>query len=113
MIEYKLAPALLTIWNLTVYSENPEPPDLLDLTVVAVCLNSSFDSLGVLAPGLSQNEMSGSVPSQHMVMPQSEVFGSQNMILPQNDVFSTVLLQNEAFEIAIFYVHNPPYTQKW
>ena len=91
---------------LSVYSESPDPPDPLDLTVVAVCPNSSSDSLGVLAPVLSENEMSGSVLSLNrvlpqnevyrtIVLPQSEVFGSQNVILPQNEVFKTVLPQNE------------------
>src|SRR5882762_5544746 len=95
---------LLLLVVLSAYSESPqqgEPPDPLDLTVVAVCPNSSSDSLGVLAPVLSQNEMSGSVLFQTIVLPQSEVFGSQNMILPQNEVFRTVLLQNEAFEIVL------------
>ena len=97
---------------LSVYSESPDPPDPLNLNVVAICLNSSSDSLGILAPVLSQNEMSGSVLSQNrvlpqnevyrtIVLPQSEVFGSQNVILPQNEVFRTVLLQNEAFEIVL------------
>ena len=152
----QIQPTLFTIWNsggcvavlshmnfyymfllllvvLSAYSESPqqgEPPDPLDLTVVAVCPNSSSDSLGVLAPVLSQNEMSGSVLFQNrvlpwnevyrnivlpqsemfgsqnevyrtIVLPQSEVFGSQNMILPQNEVFRTVLLQNEAFAIVL------------
>jgi len=70
-----IQPTLFTIWNsggcvavlshmnfyymfllllvvLSAYSESPqqgEPPDPLDLTVVAVCPNSSSDSLGVLA----------------------------------------------------------------
>jgi hypothetical protein len=106
---------LLLLVVLSAYSESPqqgEPPDPLDLTVAAVCPNSSSDSLGVLAPVLSQNEMSGSVLSQNrvlpqnevyrtIVLPQSEVFGSQNMILPQNEVFRTVLLQIEAFEIVL------------
>ena len=100
---------------LSAYSESPqqgEPPDSLDFNSVVVCPNSSSDPLGVLAPVLSQNEMSGSVLSQNrvlpqnevyrtIVLPQSEVFGSQNMILPQNEVFRTVLLQNEAFEIVL------------
>src|SRR5882762_3117272 len=152
----QIQPTLFTIWNsggcvavlshmnfyymfllllvvLSAYSESPqqgEPPDPLDLTVVAVCPNSSSDSLGVLAPVLSQNEMSGSVLFQNRVFPwnevyrnivlpqsemfgsqnkvyrtivlsQSEVFGSQNMIRPQNEVFRTVLLQNEAFAIVL------------
>ena len=79
---------LLLLVVLSAYSESPQPPDPLDFSVVAVCPNSSSDSLGVLAPVLSQNEMSGSVLSQ-------------NMILPQNEVFRTVLLQNEAFEIVL------------
>src|SRR6267154_190413 len=100
---------LLLLVVLSAYSESPqqgEPPDPLDLPVVAVCPNSSSDSLGVLASVLSQNEMSGSVLSQNRVLPQnevyrtivfpqSEVFGSQNVILPQNEVFRTVLHQNE------------------
>ena len=69
---------LLLLVVLSVYSESPDPPDPLDLTVVAVCPNSSSDSLGVLAPVLSQNR-----------------------VLPQNEVFRTVLLQNEAFEIVL------------
>src|SRR6202042_3108042 len=104
--------SLLLLVVLSVYSESPDPPDPLDLTVVAVCPNSSSDSLGVLAPVLSENEMSGSFLSLNrvlpqnevyrtIVLPQSEVFGSQNMILPQNEVFRTVLLQNEAFEIIL------------
>ena len=106
---------LLLLVVLSVYSEGPQhakPPDPLDSTVVTVCPNSSSDSLGVLAPVLSQNEMSGSVLSQNkvlpqnevyriIVLPQSEVFRSQNVILPQNEVFRTVLLQNEAFEIIL------------
>ena len=103
---------LLLLVVLSVYSESPDPPDPLDLTVVAICPNSSSDSLGVLAPVLSQNEMSGSVLSQNrvfpqnevyrtIVLPQSEMFGSQNVILPQNEVLRTVLLQNEAFEIVL------------
>src|SRR6267154_856502 len=104
---------LLLLVVLSAYSESPqqgEPPDPLDLPVVAVCPNSSSDSFGVLAPVLSQNEMSGSVLSQNRVLPQnevyrtvflpqSEVFGSQNMILPQNDVYRTIILpQSEVFE---------------
>src|SRR5882762_8086923 len=82
---------LLLLVVLSAYSESPqqgEPPDPLDLTVVAVCPNSSSDSLGVLAPVLSQNEMSGSVLSQ-------------DRVLPQNEVYRTVLLQIEAFEIVL------------
>src|SRR5882762_8966832 len=125
----QIQPTLFTIWNsggcvavlshmnfyymfllllvvLSAYSESPqqgEPPDPLDLTVVAVCPNSSSDSLGVLAPVLSQNEMSGSQNEVYrtIVLSQSEVFGSQSMILPQNEVFRTVLLQNEAFAIVL------------
>ena len=103
---------LLLLVVLSAYSESPqqgEPPNPLGLPVVAVCPNSSSDSLGVLAPVLSQNEMSGSVLSQNrvlpqnevyriIVLPQSEVFGSQNVILPQNEVYRTNdLLQSEVF----------------
>jgi hypothetical protein len=70
---------LLLLVVLSAYTDSPQhsrPPDPLDLTVVAVCPNSSFDPSGVLAPVLSQNEISGFVLSQNMVLPQSEVFGS-------------------------------------
>jgi hypothetical protein len=93
---------------LSVYSESPEPPDLLDLTVVAICPNSRSNSLGFLAPVLP-HEVFGSqnviLPQNEVYrtnfLPQSEVFGFQNVILPQNEVFRTVLLQNEAFEIVL------------
>jgi len=63
---------------LSAYSDSPhhsKPPDPLDLTLAAVCSNSSSDPLSILAPVLSQNEISISVLSQNMVLPQSEVFG--------------------------------------
>jgi hypothetical protein len=41
--------SLLLLVVLSVYSESPRHPDLLDLTIVAVYPNSSSDSLGVLA----------------------------------------------------------------
>ena len=100
---------LLLLVVLSAYSESPEPPGPLDFSVVAVCPNSSSDPLGVLAPVLSQNEMSGSVLSQNkvlpqnevyriIVLPQSEVFRSQNVILPQNEVNRTIVLpQSEVF----------------
>jgi len=113
---------LLLLVVLSAYSESPqqgEPPDPLDLTVVAVCPNSSSDSLGVLAPVLSQNEMSGSVLFQNrvlpwnevyrnIVLPQSEMFGSQNevyrtIVLPQSEVFGSqnmILPQNEVLELS-------------
>ena len=115
---------LLLLVVLSAYSESPqqgEPPDPLDLTVVAVCPNSSSDSLGVLAPVLSQNEMSGSVLFQNrvlpwnevyrnIVLPQSEMFGSQNevyrtIVLPQSEVFGSqnmILPQNEVLELSCF-----------
>ena len=89
---------LLLLVVLSAYSESPQygkPPDPLDLTAVTICPNSSSDSLGVLAPVLPQSEVFGSVQSQNMVLPQSEVFESQNMILFQNEVFEIVLPQNE------------------
>ena len=66
---------LLLLVVLSAYFESPqqgEPP--LDLTVVAVCPNSSSDSLGVLAPVLPQSEVFESVQSQNMVLPQNEVY---------------------------------------
>src|ERR1700691_4883087 len=98
---------LLLLVVLSAYSESPEPPGPLDFSVVAVCPNSSSDPLGVLAPVLSQNEMSGSVLSQNKVLPQnevyriiflpqSEVFRSQNVILPQNEVNRIFFLPQRA-----------------
>src|SRR5882762_1306894 len=126
----QIQPTLFTIWNsggcvavlshmnfyymfllllvvLSAYSESPqqgEPPDPLDLTVVAVCPNSSSDSLGVLAPVLSQNEMSGSVLFQNRVLPWNEVY--RNIVLPQSEMFGS---QNEVYisvllQVGIFIV---------
>ena len=77
---------LLLLVVLSAYSESPQhgkPPDSLDSTVVAVCPNSSFDSLGVLAPVLPQSEMF------RTVLPLNEV-GS----VLQNGVFKFILPQN-------------------
>src|ERR1700692_1476555 len=92
---------LLLLVVLSAYSESPqqgEPPDPLDLTVVAICPNSSSDSLGVLAPVLSQNEMSGSVLSQNRILPQNEMYRT---VLPQNEVNISVLLQGGIFRVVI------------
>ncbi len=94
---------------LSAYSESPQygkPPDPFDSTAVAVCPNSSSNSLGVLAPVLPQSEVFGSVQSQNMVLPQNEVykifvlsqnemFGFLDVVLSPNEVFRTVLLQSE------------------
>jgi len=90
---------LLLLVVLSAYSESPqqgEPPDPLDLTVVAVCPNSSSDSLGVLAPVLSQNEMSGSVLFQNRVLPWNEVY--RNIVLPQSEMFGS---QNEVYRTIV------------
>ena len=103
---------------LSAYSESPQygkPPDPFDLTAVAVCPNSSSNSLGVLAPVLPQSEMFGSVQSQNMVLPQNEVyklfvlsqnemFGFPDVVLSPNEIFRTVLLQSEVdiFQNGIF-----------
>ena len=89
---------LLLLVVLSAYSESPQygkPADSLDLTRVTVCPNSSSDSLGVLAPVWPQSEVFGSVQSQNMVLPQSEMFRSHNVVLPQHEVFRTVQLQSE------------------
>src|ERR1700736_70932 len=94
---------------LSAYSESPQhgkPPDSLDLTVAAVCPNSSSNLLGVLAPVLLQTEVSGSVP---MVLPQDEVYKT---VLPlnevgsvlQNGVFQFILPQNGVFEVVLSHV---------
>jgi hypothetical protein len=101
---------LLLLVVLSAYSESPQhgkPPDSLDLTVAAVCPNSSSNLLGVLAPVLLQTEVSGSVLSQNMVLP--EVYRT---VLPlnevgsvlQNGVFQFILPQNEVFEVVLSHV---------
>jgi hypothetical protein len=77
---------------LSAHFESPqqgEPPDPLDFFTVAVCPNSSSDSLGILAP---------------VLLLQSKVFGPdlpQNMVLPQNEVYRTVLPHNEVFGVVL------------
>src|ERR1700736_4867958 len=90
---------------LSAYSESPQhgkPPDSLDLTVAAVCPNSSSNLLGVLAPVLLQTEVSGSVLSRNMVLPH-EVYSvlPLNEIGPvlQNRVYQFILPQNGVFEV--------------
>jgi hypothetical protein len=90
---------LLLLVVLSAYSECPEhvkPPDSFDLTVAAICPNSSSDLLGILAPVLCQNEVSGSVLSQNMVLPQDEV---HRTVLPLNEVGS--VLQNRVFKFIL------------
>ena len=75
---------------LSAFFESPQhgkPPDSLDFLLVAVCPNSNSDSLGILAPVLSQ------VLPQNMVLPQNEVYRA---VLPQHEVFGSVL-QNGVF----------------
>ena len=86
---------------LSAYSESPQhgkPPDSLDLTVAAVCPNSSSNLLGVLAPVLLQTEVSGSVLSRNMVLPH-EVYNvlPLNEVGPvlQNGVYQFILPQNQ------------------
>jgi hypothetical protein len=59
---------LLLLVVLSSFFESPQhgkPPDSLDFPLVAVCPNSSSDSLGILAPVLPQGEMFGSVLTQN------------------------------------------------
>jgi hypothetical protein len=88
---------LLLLVVLSSFFESPQhgkPPDSLDFPLVAVCPNSSSDSLGILAPVLPQGEMFGSVLTQNMVLPQNEVYRT---VLPQHEVFGSVL-QNGVFK---------------
>jgi hypothetical protein len=90
---------LLLLVMLSAYSESPQhgkPPDSLDLTVAAVCPNSSSNLFGVLAPVLLQPEVSGSVLSQNIVLPQDEVYST---VLPLNEVGS--VLQNGVFQFIL------------
>ena len=75
-------------------SQHGKPPDPFDLFVVAVCPNSSSDSLGVLAPVLPDGEMFRPVLPQNMVLPQNEVYRT---VLPEHEVFGSVL-QNGVFK---------------
>jgi hypothetical protein len=103
---------LLLLVVFSAYSESPQhgkPPDSLDLTPAAVCPNSGSDPLGVLAPVLLQNEVSGSVLSQNMVLPQDEVYRT---VLPlnevgsvlQNGVFMFILPQNGVSEVVLSHI---------
>ena len=85
---------LLLLVVLSAYSESPPYAKPPDSTIVTVCPNSS-NSLGVLAPVLTQNDM------YMFFLPQNEVYMS---ILPQigmsqTEVNITVLPENEVFQI--------------
>jgi len=98
---------LLLLVVLSAYSKNPpyaKPPDSPVSTIVTFCPNS-HNSLGVLAPVLTQNEVHVSFLPQNKVymslLPQNEVYMS---ILPQirmsqTQVNITVLPKNEMFQI--------------
>jgi len=95
---------LLLLVVLSVYSESPPYAKPPDSTIVTVCPNSS-NSLGVLAPVLTQNEVYMSTLPQNEVymsfLPQNKVYMS---ILPQigmsqTEVNITVLPENEVFQI--------------
>jgi hypothetical protein len=89
--------------------QHGKPPHSLDLTVAAVCPNSSSNPLGVLAPVLLQPEVSGSVLSQNIVLPQDEGYST---VLPLNEVrsvlpngvFQFILPQNGVFEVVLSHI---------
>jgi hypothetical protein len=81
--------SLLLLVVLSAYSgslQHAKPPDFPNPIRVINNISSSAQ-LGILAPGLPQNEVF------RIVLPQNGVF-----ILPQNEVFKTVQLQNEVFK---------------
>jgi len=95
---------LLLLVVLSAYSESPPHVKPPDSTIVTVCPNS-HNSLGVLAPVLTQNEVYMSfLPQNEVYMsfpPQNKVYMS---ILPQigmsqTKVNITVLPKNEVFQI--------------
>ena len=91
--------SLLLLVVLSAYPGSPQhakPPDSPNPIRVRNNTSSSAQ-LGVLAPGLPQNEVYLSTQPQNevfrIVLPQNGVF-----ILPQNEVFKTGQLQNEVFK---------------
>jgi hypothetical protein len=96
---------LLLLVVLSAYLEKPQhakSPDSFNPTVVTVCPNSSSAQLGVLAPGLPQNEVYISTQPQNEVymftQPQNEVYMSTQ---PQNEVYENILPQIEVFQIVL------------
>jgi len=101
--------SLLLLVVLSAYSGSPQhakPPDSPN-PIRVINNTSSSAQLGVLAPGLPQNEVYLSTQPQNevfrivlpqngvFILPQNEVFTST---LPPNGVFKTVQLQNEVFK---------------
>jgi hypothetical protein len=101
--------SLLLLVVLSAYSGSPQhakPPDSLN-PIRVINNTSSSAQLGILAPGLPQNEVYLSTLPQNevfrivlpqngvFILPQNEVFTST---LPPNGVFKTVQLQNEVFK---------------
>ena len=79
-------------------AQQNEPPATLDFFVIAVCSNSSSDSLGFCSClGIEVRYL--------YVLPQNEVLGS---VLP-NGVFEIVLLQNKVFGVVLSQI----VTVKW
>ncbi len=95
---------LLLLVVLSAYSDSPhhsKPPDPLNATLAAVRSNSSSDPLSMLAPVFSQNEISVSVLSQNVVLPQSEEFG---FVLTPSGVLNS---SGEVFKIVIVDIMTP------
>jgi hypothetical protein len=104
---------LLLLVVLSAFFENPQhgkPPDSLDFALVAICPNSSSDSLGVLAP-VSPRVRCLELSYLRMRLDQCFRMGVFKFVLPQNGVFEvvpsqteinkTVLPQNEMFNRVI------------
>ena len=91
--------SLLLLVVLSAYSGSPQHAKPLDSPNPIRVINSTSSStqLGVLAPGLPQNEVFRIVLPQNGVffLPQNEMFTST---LPPNGVLKTVQLQNEVFK---------------
>ena len=73
-------------------SHHAKPPGFLDPIGDTVYPNSSSAQLGILAPGLPQNEVF------RTTLPQNEVF---RIILPQNEVFGFVLTPSGVFNLTL------------
>src|SRR5882672_4515963 len=93
---------LLLLLALLTCSEGPQHTKLFDPSVCPIELNSTIAQLGVLAPGLPQNEVFRNDLPQNEVfrsdLPQYEVFRSD---LPQNEVFRSDLPQTEVFKFIL------------
>jgi hypothetical protein len=96
---------LLLLVVLSAYSESPQhakSPDSFNPTVVTACSNSSSAQLGILAPGLPQNEVYIELPSLIMrYIKPPRLIMRYMFTQPHNEVYKTTLPHNEVYEIVL------------